>query len=262
MIVLGFETATSATSVALSLREGHTAQLRDDPQPGGHPGHATRMLEMAHALLQQEGIGWTELDRIAVGVGPGGFTGLRVGIATARGLAQSRSLELVGVSSLDALARSAFSVRAEELHDDSSDRQRDRDALLAVIDARRGELFVGAYERGHDPQALRELASPPALAPQALREALAVAETRSEQREHRWAAVGDGAIRYREHLEDAGVVVPEDSSALHLVSAEAVCALGAHSTAAASYEDVVPDYRRRPDAELALEAAAAGGGRR
>ncbi len=60
-----------------------------------------------------------------------------------------------------------------------------------------------------------------------------------------WLAFGDGAIRFRGHLELAGVVVPADSSPLHVVGARAVCDLGARAPAVASYEEIVPDYRRR-----------------
>src|SRR5262249_12513144 len=107
VIVLGFDTATPATTVGLRLADGDTLTARDDPQPGEHPGHATRLLEMVAELLAGAGIGWEQLDRIAVGVGPGPFTGLRVGVATARGLAQALSVPVVGVSSLEALARPA-----------------------------------------------------------------------------------------------------------------------------------------------------------
>src|SRR5438270_13363286 len=132
MIVLGFDTSTPATAVALRLADVHTLQARDDPTPGAHPGHATQLLELARGVLEQAGVGWKEIERLAVGVGPGTFTGLRVGVATARGLAQSLDAELVGVSSLQALAEGADA---------------DVQGVLSVIDARRGEIFAAAYER-------------------------------------------------------------------------------------------------------------------
>ena len=152
---LGFDTSTPSTAVGLRLAAGDVLQARDDPRPGAHPGHTTRLLALAAELLGQAGIGWDGVERIAVGRGPGTFTGLRVGLATARGLAQSLSAELVGVSSLQALAEGAGS-----------------DATLAVIDARRGEVFAAAYvadQRG----ASRELMPARALAPADLRGLLA-----------------------------------------------------------------------------------------
>jgi tRNA threonylcarbamoyladenosine biosynthesis protein TsaB len=75
------------------------------------------------------------------------------------------------------------------------------------------------------------------------------AQERGGEHGGRWLAVGDGAVRYRSHLESAVVAVPADSSPLHLVDAEAICDLGARAEAVASYEEIIPDYRRRPDAE-------------
>jgi tRNA threonylcarbamoyladenosine biosynthesis protein TsaB len=260
MIVLGFDTATSSTAVALRMADGHTSQARDDPAAGAHPGHATRLLELARELLAGAGIAWSDVDRVAVGVGPGTFTGLRVGVATARGLAQSLSSELVAVSSPRALALAAFAADKRGALDDfgqaaapgsaPEDRQ---GAVLAVIDARRGEAFAAAYEPGED-GAPRELTAPRALAPQLLAGVIADAEQLVGER-RRWLAVGDGAVRFREQLDAAGALTPPDCSALHLVSAAAICELGAQATAASLHE-LVPDYRRRPDAELAL----AGGG--
>jgi tRNA threonylcarbamoyladenosine biosynthesis protein TsaB len=275
MIVLGMDTATSATAVALRLADGVTTQARDDPPAGAHPGHATRLLAMAHDLLVAAGLGWSEVDRVAVGVGPGTFTGLRVGVATARGLAQSLSAELVGVSSTRALAHAALCSQAAE------DAPR---GVLAVIDARRGEVFAAAYEPGPaGPAAVaamgsakalaegngqvgpagapRELAAAQALAPERL---LAVLEQAGNdgaldaRDPGSWLAVGDGAVRYRDAVQAAGLQAPPDGSPLHRVSAAAICALGAPGAPAAPGE-VVPDYRRRPDAELALDAAGAGG---
>jgi tRNA threonylcarbamoyladenosine biosynthesis protein TsaB len=248
MIVLGFDTSTPSTAVALRLADGSTTQARDDPPAGAHPGHATRLLAMAAEVLAQAEIGWSAIERIAVGVGPGTFTGLRIGVATARGLAQSLSAELVGVSSTSALAAAALA-RGEA----------PGEAVLAVIDARRGEAFAAAYRAGEDGLP-HELAAPRALAPEHLASVVAEAEEAdgaAGATPRTWLAVGDGAVRFRAQLEAGGVPTAPDTSPLHLLSGAAICELGAHLTST-GIEEILPDYRRRPDAELALEGAGTG----
>jgi tRNA threonylcarbamoyladenosine biosynthesis protein TsaB len=241
LIVLGLDTATAATTVALRLADETVLERRDDPSPGTHPGHATRLLAMASEALGEAGISWGQIERIAVGLGPGTFTGLRVGVATARGLAHSRGIELVGVSSLQALALGAL---------ERSGAARP-DVALAVIDARRGEVFAAAYERG--PTGLpRELTAAAALAPERLAELVAEARERGAGS---WLLVGDGAVRYRELLAGIGLEPAAEDSPLHLVSGEAVCILGAGAGVHPGAGGVLPDYVRRPDAELALEGA-------
>jgi tRNA threonylcarbamoyladenosine biosynthesis protein TsaB len=230
VITLGFDTATPSTAVGLRLADGATLQARDDPGQGERPGHATRLLAMAGALLAEAGMSWRALERIAVGLGPGTFTGLRVGVATARGLAQTLAVELVGVSSLRALAQPLG--------------EQERGPVLAVIDARRGEAFAAAYQAGE------ELISPRPLASRQLGQ-LALARSDAS-----WRAFGDGAVRFREQLEQAGVSVAEDACPLHRVSARAICDLGVRAEPLTAYEALLPDYCRRPDAEIALEAAA------
>jgi tRNA threonylcarbamoyladenosine biosynthesis protein TsaB len=265
MILLGLDTSTSATAVALRLADGSTSEARDDPPPGKHPGHATRLLALAHELLQREGLRWASIERIAVGVGPGTFTGLRVGLATARGLAQSLEVELVGVSSLQALAHGALGSAYASAG--TAPGIQLTPTVLAVIDARRGEVFAAAYEPA-DPAtpgglgnlgAPRELSPPAALAPETVAELIALVE---EGGSRSWLAVGDGALRYREQIERATVEVPPDDSPLHRVSGAAICTLGALAPApeggTAAVTEILPDYRRRPDAELTLERAAAG----
>lgn len=243
MMLIGFDTATPSTVVGLRLPGGETLTMRDDPNAGERPGHATRLLTMTAELLARADVRWSAVERIAVGLGPGTFTGLRVGIATARGLAQSLSVDLVGVSSLQALALGAHGGDAPG-------------GVLAAIDARRGEAFVGAY-RLSGPASLDELAAPRALAPEELAGVLAEAARAGGEQVGGWRAVGDGAIRFREHLELAGAAVPDDRCGVHRVDARAICALGAGAPAASSLENIVPDYRRRADAEIALDGAAA-----
>ncbi len=211
-MILGIDTATAATVVGLLRADGTLAERRDDPAPGERPSHASRLLGHVAALVDD----WAAVERIAVGVGPGGFTGLRIGIATARALAQSRGLPVVPVSSLRALAAGANEGTVP--------------TVAAVIDARRGEAFAAVYEGE------RELRAPAALGPEALAEAAA-----------NTLAVGDGALRFRGMLERAGAVVPPDEDPVHRISAAQVCRLGAIGTPA-DLSALLPDYRREPDA--------------
>jgi tRNA threonylcarbamoyladenosine biosynthesis protein TsaB len=246
MIVLGFDTSTPSTVVGLRLADGTMLQARDDPEGDGRPGHATRLLPLAGTLLSEAGLGWSAITRIAVGVGPGTFTGLRIGVATARGLAQSLMAELVGISSLRALSHA---VHIESPHDTAG--------VLAVIDARRGEVFVAAYNA--DSEVLR----PHVLAPAEV-DGL-IEQVGADTGLERWIAVGDGVIRYRHVLDRSGVSVPGDDSMLHQIDARAICGLGSDPAAIPPIAQpggfslgdmaVVPDYLRRPDAEITLEGA-------
>ncbi len=220
MVVLGLDTATRATAAAVLLHDGRAVECRDDPEPGARPAHAARLLELVEAALAEAGLGWNGVDRLAVGVGPGGFTGLRIGLATARGLAQARGLELVGVGSLHALAAPS----AAE-HDGP---------VLGVLDARRGEGFAAAW-RGAE-----EILAPVALGPEALGAAAAALGAGVR-------AVGDGAVAFRAVLEAAGAVVGADGSPAHRLHAAAVCRLGM-AAAPADRDGLLPDYRRDPDA--------------
>jgi tRNA threonylcarbamoyladenosine biosynthesis protein TsaB len=228
VIVLGLDTATPST-VAGVLREGTVFEVRDDPEPGERPAHAARLLGAAEEALAAAGVRWDDVTRLAVGVGPGSFTGLRIGIATARGLAQARNIPVTGVSTLEALARGAGS-RPEA----SAGRAGEAAPILAVLDARRGEAFVAAWSDG------RPLIAPAALSPEALAErvrAMPVAPL----------AVGDGAVRFRGSLEAAGAHVPPDEDGVHRLRAEQVCRLGAEGRTT-DRDALLPDYLREPDA--------------
>jgi tRNA threonylcarbamoyladenosine biosynthesis protein TsaB len=206
-VILGLDTATASTAVGLSAHGGLEVERRDDPPLGARPAHAGRLLLLVEEVLAAAAADWEAIERIAVGVGPGSFTGLRLGIATARGLAQARDLPLVGVSSLAALAVGAD---------------------LAVIDARRGEVFAAAPD----------VFGPTALKPEEL----------AARIEPGWLTVGDGAVRFREPLERAGAVIPADDDPQHRVSALQVCRLGATGEPA-DRDTLLPDYRREPDAK-------------
>ena len=113
MLTLAFDTATGSATSAL---------VEDGEVLGERVSRAQTLLEDVDALLRQAGVRPSDLDRLAVGLGPGSFTGVRIGLAVARGLALSIDLPGAGVSTLDALAAGA------------------PDAVV-VIDAKRREVF-------------------------------------------------------------------------------------------------------------------------
>lgn len=214
-MILGLDTATPSTVVGLLRADGTVVERRDDPTAGQRPNHASRVLALVAEVLED----WGTVQRIAVGIGPGGFTGLRIGIATARALAQARGLPLVAVSSLRALAAGAGAGDGP---------------VAAVVDARRGEAFVAVYAGG------RVLLEPRALGPDALGAAVARAGAGV-------LAVGDGALRFRDQLEQAGAAVPADAEAVHRIGAGPLCRLGAEGRPT-DRDGLLPDYRREPDA--------------
>jgi tRNA threonylcarbamoyladenosine biosynthesis protein TsaB len=228
-LVLAFDTATAATVVALIDAGGSVIERRDDPAPGSRPRHTQTLLMLCQAALDAAGATWADVGRIGVGVGPGSFTGLRIGVATGRALALARDAELVPVSTLEALAQGAGGAGSA-----SPD-------VLAVIDARRGEAFAAAFAAG---------AAPPrasAVEPSALAVLAAPG----------WLAVGDGAVRYRDELERGGIDVPADADPRHAVSGASLARLAA-AGAPVPVATLVPDYVRLPDAEAHHRRVTAG----
>jgi tRNA threonylcarbamoyladenosine biosynthesis protein TsaB len=218
VVVLGLDTATPDTVVAV-LAGDRAVERRHRPGPGERPGHAAQLLPLARAALGDLGLGFGDVDRIGAGVGPGTFTGLRIGVATARSLALATGAEVVGVSTPAALATGAA---------------RDGAPVLAVLDARRGEAFAAGFEDGE-----------PRFGPVAVRPEDLAALVGGDGA--RWVAVGDGAVRFRDHLEAAAVTVPPDDSELHDVSADAICRL-ARDGVPVALDTLVPEYVRAPDA--------------
>ncbi|MGH2830382.1 MAG: tRNA (adenosine(37)-N6)-threonylcarbamoyltransferase complex dimerization subunit type 1 TsaB [Actinomycetota bacterium] len=128
MIVLGIETSTPVSSVALSSEQGAIASLT----LARGRGHAEFLAPAIEYVCDQAGVELSRVAGVAVGLGPGLFTGMRVGVATATALAMTLNLPVVGLPSLDLLA---FDVRYTPR------------LICACLDARRGEVFSAFYRQ-------------------------------------------------------------------------------------------------------------------
>lgn len=189
----------------------------------GGPQHTAALLVETERAVAAAG-GWDAVERIAVGIGPGSFTGLRVGIATARALGLSRGLPLSGVGTLDALARG--------LGEADGERRR-----LAVLDARRGEVAAAFYATDG-----KLLWGPSLSSPERLAE-------RIESLPETVLCGGSGAVRFREQLTNRMVEIPDDADPVHRVAARHICALAAAMPATDESASLAPNYLRPPDAK-------------
>lgn len=209
MIVLGIDTAQPACSAAV-MRDGAVLASLSEPMMRGHQ---ERLALQVAEVMAQAGAGFDALDRIAVTVGPGSFTGLRVGMAFAKGLGLALDRPCVGVGSLHALAASEGGAGL----------------VAAAIDAKRGQVYLQVFADGH-----------PIMAPQALDIAAAVARLVEATGGAPLILVGSGAP-----LLAAAAPAAVVSSRI-AADPVALARLGA----AASLAPARPLYLRAPDAKL------------
>jgi tRNA threonylcarbamoyladenosine biosynthesis protein TsaB len=226
--IAGIDTATDDVSVAV-VRDSEVVGERLVAKAGArHPRHSEVLMVELEAVVGEAG-GWDAIDFLGAGIGPGSFTGLRVGLATVRAIAQSLGKGIVPVGTLTALGRG--------IAEDASARGR---PVLAVLDARRGQAFAALF----DPDG-RALWEPFVASPDELAERVAKLTATA-------LAAGSGALRFRGELEAAGAEVPPDADSAHRVWARHVCRL-AEDGAPSPPEAVQPIYLRPPDAQVWLE---------
>ena len=143
MNVLAIETATNVCAAAV-VTEADSFEEKTDEQFV----HAERILGMVDGVIQKSGLTKPEIDGIAVSIGPGSFTGLRIGLSTAKGIAYAWNRPIIGVSTLEALAFRAMAQASAS----------EEFLVVAAIDARRDEVYCGSFR--HHGSTLHEEWSP------------------------------------------------------------------------------------------------------
>lgn len=222
MLILGIETATEQVGVAIGGHEGIIATF----EVARGRRHAEILTPAIEFVCRQADIELAEIGCIAVDVGPGLFTGMRVGLSAAKALAQALRLPMIGISSLDLLA---FPCR----HTDR--------VVVPVIDARKGEVFWAMYRQV--PGGVQQV-SAPTVGP--VDDLVADLLARSQDA----LCVGDGAERYRDeiiegfHSEISGPVHPSPGALVQLAHAQALREEWVRPG------DIEPIYLRAPDAQI------------
>lgn len=224
MVILALDTSTRTGSCAV-VRDGRVlAETAGDAVRS----HGERLPAEVGAALDAAGVALSDVDLFAVAVGPGSFTGLRVGIATMQGLAMASARPLIGVSVLDALARIAASPGVR---------------VATWVDAWRGEVYASLYDGG-------SAAEPIVDRPERLLSALHPLPV---------VFIGDGAAVHRERiLRDTGPwgrIAPVVEPLLAGTIGQMAAARAAEGLAPGP-DEIRPLYVRRPDAELARDAGA------
>jgi tRNA threonylcarbamoyladenosine biosynthesis protein TsaB len=222
VLILGVETATSQVSVAIGGHEGVIAAV--EITRGRR--HAEILIPAVEFICQHAEIEMSEFGVVAVDIGPGLFTGMRVGIAAAKAFAQALRIPMIGISSLDLLAFPA--------------RHTDR-VVVPVIDARKGEVYWAMYRQV--PGGLQQVAAP-TVGP--VEELVADLLARSQD----VLCVGDGAIRYRNEILDGyrceigGDAHPSAGALVQLAHAQALREEWVNP------REIEPIYLRAPDAQI------------
>ncbi|MDQ3955514.1 MAG: tRNA (adenosine(37)-N6)-threonylcarbamoyltransferase complex dimerization subunit type 1 TsaB [Actinomycetota bacterium] len=179
MLVLGIETSTPQASVAIGSEQGLVASAL----VSRGASHNEFLLPAVRFCLDEAGLGFRNLGGVAASLGPGLYTGMRVGLATSKALAQALSVPIVGMSSLDLVA---YEVRHTQK------------TICAALDARRGEVFHAFYKAS--PGGIQRMSEYQVEKPEKLAVGLA-------SRPEEVLLVGNGALLYREAFQDLGSVV-------------------------------------------------------
>ena len=243
MLVAALDTATLTLSCALvdvapgaapAVRSERTERTTAKPAQGKVGGHSAALPNALVHLLTAEGIGIPAVEGYAIGLGPGSFTGLRIGLATWKGLAYANRRPIAGASSLAAMALAAAADAGEGA------------LLVPLLDAKKGEVYAGFYRAG--PGGLVRVADEVAVSPAGL-----VARVRAFADEGaRPVAFGEG---YDAHAEGLAPAVPRLATAIATPPAGALAALVAERLAGAAYDAqalfaLEPHYVRPSEAEL------------
>ncbi len=242
-MILAIETATSACSAAVVAADGALVAQRVEDEG---PAHTQRLLPFVHEVLGEAGVALGDLDAVVCGLGPGAYTGMRIGVATARALAQASDLRLAGAPTLAAVALALGAEAAPGA------------PLIALLDGKRREVFAGVF-RCEAAAGAGQAQVAPGLAELAPLAVVAADDLAGYLTQWPGAVVGgDGAVLYADRV-SAGVTVAT-SIATPTAAMVGRAWLAGVPGAVEGFAAVLPVYGRAPDAVRWQARPAAGAG--
>jgi tRNA threonylcarbamoyladenosine biosynthesis protein TsaB len=240
MRILGLDTSISVASVAIN-EDGRIVAEDFYPRQGTAEGsgaksnHAEIILPLIDSVLQRAGIGFTDVTGIAVSIGPGSFTGVRIGLSTTKGLAYGTGIPAVGISTLQAIAARVAGFEG---------------MVCSILDARKGEVYAAVFRKhGNQLERLTEDALMPILS--------FLEELRGLEETTPCLFIGDGVTAYRPLLQQVSGLqihiadeepIPSVAAAIALLSERQFS-----DQRAVRLEDLAPVYLRRPESESRMK---------
>lgn len=224
MSILGFDTATQRVAVGV----GRGGQVLGTRSLAVERQHAEQLVPTIRDLCQESSIELSSLEVIAVGLGPGLFTGLRVGITTARTMAQALDIPVIGVSSLDLVAHPLVGIGRQ---------------VVVVANARRNEIYCARYIPTKD--GMKREGDYEVLPPDVLAAELA-------ENDDQWLVVGDGVLAHADAFANCDRFESDDDHAMYPSAAPLVAIADVRMRRQEFCDpcDVHPLYLRRSDAEI------------
>jgi tRNA threonylcarbamoyladenosine biosynthesis protein TsaB len=228
-MILAIETATMCGSVALIARDHCLAEVSIDTATT----HSRRLIQQVDQVMRKTETNWDGIDAVAVSLGPGSFTGLRIGLSTAKGLCLATELPLLGIPTLDGLARQITALPGT--------------MILAVLDARKKEVY-GAFYRSNKAGIPEKVGKYMVMSPAEMAAMIDEPTIR----------VGDGAVLYRKvFTEQAGASLVFTPSPTFFPRAATIGLIGSELFTSDDFVDpdtVVPFYVRPSEAELSIKS--------
>ena len=235
MYILSIETTGKYGSAALIDGDGRISSKSSHEEMN----HLKDIMLLADDCLKAEGIGTNSIEAVAASIGPGSFTGIRIGVSSARGIAEMLNIPCISISSLEGMAALADAHVGEEVR-----------FFAPIINARRGQLYGALFERdGARYNAV--LSERQYMIDEFLEEI-----DKIDSEEKQIIFVGDGIDAYEDKIREAGLYRLADEE-WRYQDASSVAGLALqkyNSNNTITYDDLLPNYMRKSEAEMRLES--------